>query len=235
MQAFVGRPPDRSHPAAAEVRAQPVAASHQLRLVHDGRSTRAGTGDTGMTGPAPAIPLVRQQQPVVQTPFSQQSSIEATSLPDGPWRGRSSRSSTDIDDSSRLARRIDICQYRRVSIPRRAMQATGALCCTPLTDAPLSQDDARTLAAQLKALADPGRLRLLSMLMASETGSACTCDLTGPLGLSQPTVTHHLRRLLDAGLVTAERRGSWTHYSVVPDALGRLAAALSAAPAAVDA
>ena len=128
---------------------------------------------------------------------------------------------------------IDVCQYRGVSIPLTPTQATP-VCCTPLADAPLSVDDARALATQLKAVADPARLRLLSLLMASESGAACTCDLTEPLGLSQPTVTHHLRRLLDAGLVTAEKRSSWTYYSVVPGALSRLAEAVSPTRAVVE-
>jgi len=79
----------------------------------------------------------------------------------------------------------------------------------------------------MKALADPSRLRLLSILLANEDQQACTCDLTGPLGLGQPTVTHHLRKLQEAGLVTAERRGVWTYYRLVPGALAALAAVLS--------
>jgi ArsR family transcriptional regulator len=104
---------------------------------------------------------------------------------------------------------------------------TAAACCSPLGDAPLSAGDASQLAARMKALADPARLRVLSILLASENQEACTCDLTEPLGLGQPTVTHHLRKLLDAGLVTAERRGVWTYYRVVPEALAALADALT--------
>jgi len=103
----------------------------------------------------------------------------------------------------------------------------AAACCTPLAEAPLAPDQAQVLAARLKALADPARLRLVSILLASPDLEACTCDLTEPLGLTQPTVTHHLRRLLDAGLVTAERRGVWTYYQVVPQALAGVAAALT--------
>ena len=95
-------------------------------------------------------------------------------------------------------------------------------CCTPLAEAPLSTEQARDLAARFKALADPARLRLVSILLASPDGESCTCDLTGPLGLSQPTVTHHLRTLTQAGIVTADRRGVWTHYRVSPDALAVL-------------
>jgi ArsR family transcriptional regulator len=92
-------------------------------------------------------------------------------------------------------------------------------CCAPLTEAPLTQGEAVDLSRRLKALADPGRLRLLSILLTVPGGEACTCDLTEPLGLSQPTVTHHLKKLAEAGLVTGERRGVWTYYRVNRDAL----------------
>jgi ArsR family transcriptional regulator len=108
---------------------------------------------------------------------------------------------------------------------------TAAACCAPLTEAPLSAEQAVELARRLKAVADPTRLRLLSLLLASESQEACTCDLTGPLGLSQPTVTHHLQKLADAGLVTGERRGRWTYYRVAPEALTGIAAVLAPAPA----
>lgn len=99
-------------------------------------------------------------------------------------------------------------------------------CCAPLARAPLSADQARELAPRLKALADPARLRLLSLLLASPDREACTCDLTEPLELSQPTVTHHLRTLVRAGIVTADRRGVWTYYRVAPEALTALASVL---------
>ena len=103
-------------------------------------------------------------------------------------------------------------------------QPTAAVCCAPLASAPLSVDDAKTLAGQLKAVADPARLRLLSLMMANEDLEACTCDLTAALGLSQPTVSHHLKKLSDEGLVFAHRKeGPWTYYRVVPDALAGLA------------
>jgi ArsR family transcriptional regulator len=97
------------------------------------------------------------------------------------------------------------------------------VCCTPLTSAPLSAGEAEELAVRLKAIADPVRLRVLSIILASEGMQACTCDLTGPLGLSQPTVSHHLRKLAAAGLVVGERRGTWTYYRAVPDALAAIA------------
>ena len=96
-------------------------------------------------------------------------------------------------------------------------------CCEPLTEAPLTAEQAVTLSRRLKALADPARLRLVSMLAASPGGEACVCDLTEPLGLSQPTVSHHLKVLHDAGLLTREKRSTWAYYAVVPQALEALA------------
>ena len=116
---------------------------------------------------------------------------------------------------------------RRPAVP--AVEPTAS--CAPLAEAPLDQEQAENLAVRLKALADPGRLRLLSLLLAAPEGEACTCDLTEPLGLSQPTVSHHLKRLTDAGLVTGERRGSWTYYRVETDALAAAAEVLAPAPA----
>jgi len=107
--------------------------------------------------------------------------------------------------------------------------AGQAPCCAPLTGTPISAGQAQDLAVRLKAIADPARLRLLSLLLASEGQEACTCDLTEPLGLSQPTVTHHLRKLLDAGMVSASRRGVWTYYKVDPGALAALASVISPA------
>lgn len=92
-------------------------------------------------------------------------------------------------------------------------------CCPPLAGSPLSADEAQDLAARLKALADPARLRLLSILMASDGQEACTCNVTEDLGLSQPTVSHHFKVLAAAGFVVGERRGTWTFYRVVPEAL----------------
>jgi ArsR family transcriptional regulator, arsenate/arsenite/antimonite-responsive transcriptional repressor len=99
--------------------------------------------------------------------------------------------------------------------------------CAPLRSAPLSVEDATQLSMRLKALADPARLRLVSLLLVSENGELCTCDVTEPLGLSQPTISHHFRKLTEAGLVTGERRGTWTYYRIVPEALAALAAVIS--------
>jgi ArsR family transcriptional regulator len=104
---------------------------------------------------------------------------------------------------------------------------TAQVCCAPLTASPLSAGDAVQLSMRLKALADPARLRLVSLLLSSENGELCTCDVTEPLGLSQPTISHHFKKLTEAGLVTGERRGTWTHYRIVPEALAALAAVIS--------
>jgi ArsR family transcriptional regulator len=97
-------------------------------------------------------------------------------------------------------------------------------CCTPLARAPLSADEAETLAAVLKAIAVPARLRLLSMIYARDGGEACVCELTEPLGLTQPTVSHHLKVLVDAGLISRDKRGVWAYYRPIPGALSALAA-----------
>lgn len=95
--------------------------------------------------------------------------------------------------------------------------------CEPLSGAPLTADSASLLAARLKAVADPARLRILSLIQAQPEGEACVCHLTGPLGLSQPTVSHHLKVLHEAGLVVREQRGTWAHYRADADALRELA------------
>ena len=102
----------------------------------------------------------------------------------------------------------------------------SVFCCEPLAAGRLDAEQADALARRLKLLADPTRLRLLSMLLASAGGEACTCDLVEPLGLSQPTVTHHLQRLADAGIVRGERRGRWTYYSIDKEAVESITDAL---------
>ena len=93
-------------------------------------------------------------------------------------------------------------------------------CCDPLCCAPMTADDADDVASMLKALADPTRLRLFSLIAAA--GEQCACDLTEPLGVSQPTVSHHLKVLHDAGLVRREQRGKWAFYAADRDRLGAL-------------
>jgi ArsR family transcriptional regulator len=106
--------------------------------------------------------------------------------------------------------------------------AKGDVCCSPLARAPLGEAEAIELSSLMKALADPTRLRLLSQILAHEGGEACVCDLTEPFSLSQPTVSHHLKVLRDAGLVTSERRGTWVYYTAVPARLAVLAGAIPA-------
>jgi ArsR family transcriptional regulator, arsenate/arsenite/antimonite-responsive transcriptional repressor len=101
-----------------------------------------------------------------------------------------------------------------------------AVCCVPLTSN-LDPEAAERLAHVFKALSDPARVRLLSMIAGAEGAEACICDLTGPLGLSQPTVSHHMKLLVDAGLVTREQRGKWAYYRVDATALERLGRALA--------
>jgi len=104
-----------------------------------------------------------------------------------------------------------------------------ALCCAPVTGGVLSDSAATRLAQLFKALSDPSRVKLISLIATSKDGEACACDLTEPVGLSQPTVSHHMRILVDAGLVTREQRGKWAYYRVVDHALVQLARALTPA------
>jgi ArsR family transcriptional regulator len=108
-----------------------------------------------------------------------------------------------------------------------------SLCCGPLHRDPIDIAEAAELAVTLKALADPTRLRLMSMIQAHDGGEACVCDLTAPLGLTQPTISHHLKVLLDAGLVEREKRGTWAYYRSVPTKLRALADVLAGEPASV--
>lgn len=104
----------------------------------------------------------------------------------------------------------------------------GVDCChTSVTGAVLDVRRAETLARVFKALSDPTRVRLVSLIAAHEAGEACVCDLIEPVGLSQPTVSHHLKQLVEAGLLSREQRGRWAYYRVVGQALDDLAAAVT--------
>lgn len=149
-------------------------------------------------------------------------------------------------DALMMPERIETCQYvwqaggmaehgaatatlpgDHVLVAVTNRRATGvAACCSPLTDGVLDADAAGELARGFKALGDPTRLRLLSLIAAADGGQACICDLTAPVGLSQPTVSHHMKLLVDAGLVTREQRGKWAYYAVVPSAFDPLGDAL---------
>lgn len=97
-------------------------------------------------------------------------------------------------------------------------------CCSPLSRQPLSQDQAHQIAPLLKALADPVRLRLMSMVASHEGGEACVCDLTGGFELTQPTISHHLKVLHDVGLLERSKRGVWVYYRARSEALAGLGA-----------
>src|SRR5215470_5746253 len=112
---------------------------------------------------------------------------------------------------------------------RPELPLAGA-CCAPFLREPITDGQAADLARLLKALADPTRLRLVSMVAAHEGGEACVCELTEPLGLTQPTISHHLKILVDAGILSRDKRGVWAWYALVPATLHALAAALSATP-----
>ena len=103
--------------------------------------------------------------------------------------------------------------------------AATTACCAPLGAASLSDDQAEGTARLFKALADPHRVKIINLL-ATSPDPVCVCEFTGPLGISQPTVSHHLKKLVDAGLLEREQRGTWAYYSLNRDALGRLADAV---------
>ena len=124
------------------------------------------------------------------------------------------------------AAEIDRCQYLDDTV---SVQTSPALlpvvdvtsCCAPLDSEPLARADAEALARVLKALADPARLQLVSHI-ASSRGEVCACDLNEVVGLAQPTVSHHLKVLVDTGILSREKRGVWAFYRAVPGALGAL-------------
>ena len=101
-------------------------------------------------------------------------------------------------------------------------------CCVPVARGGMGLEEAQDLAKIFKALGDPARVRLISLIASSENQEACVCDLIEPLGLSQPTVSHHMKQLVDAGLVTREQRGRWAFYRLVDGALSALSGALKA-------
>ena len=109
------------------------------------------------------------------------------------------------------------------------------VCCAPLTRAPIGEGEAAEVAHVLKALADPVRLRLLSLIGAHEGGEACVCDLTAGFDLTGPTISHHLKVLREAGLISSQRRGTWIYYRVVPAALASLAGLFTPELAAIGA
>ncbi|MDQ1203020.1 ArsR family transcriptional regulator [Rhodococcus sp. SORGH_AS303] len=119
---------------------------------------------------------------------------------------------------------IDNRQYRRMS--NQSEPDTGVRC-SPLVREPLTEQQSHILASMFKALGDPVRLRLLSLIASHDGGEACVCDISGSFDLSQPTISHHLKVLRQAGLLGSDRRGTWVYYRVVPDALQQLSAVMA--------
>ena len=107
--------------------------------------------------------------------------------------------------------------------------AGTSTCCAPLVRQPLDETEAVDLARTFKALSDPVRLRLLSLIASYAGGEACVCDLTGAFDVAQSTISHHLRVLRESGLVDCERRGTWVYYRPLPEALAQLSAVLEPA------
>ena len=132
----------------------------------------------------------------------------------------------DIDSCQCIAHTVVVIASAAAIGDRPALPLVDA-CCAPLLREPLTPGQAADLARTLKALADPTRLRLVSMVAAHEGGEACVCDLTEPLGLTQPTVSHHLKILVDAGIFTRDKRGVWAYYALVPATLEALSSVLS--------
>jgi len=116
-----------------------------------------------------------------------------------------------------------------VDTAQKAPEPVADACCPSVTQEILSTEDAQRFAQLLKAVAEPTRLRLVSIIAAQENREACVCDLTEPVGLGQPTVSHHLKILVDAGILRREKRGVWAYYAIIPGALERAAAVLSPA------
>lgn len=125
-----------------------------------------------------------------------------------------------------LAPDIDKCKYLHVSMSLELTPVEAAACCSPLAREPLSEAAAEGIAPLLKALADPVRLRLMSMVASHEGGEACVCDLNDAFELSQPTISHHLKILHEAGLLDREKRGVWVYYRARAEVLQNLAGLL---------
>jgi len=112
-------------------------------------------------------------------------------------------------------------------IPAAELGPVIEACAVPLTGEPLGAEAAAGLARVFRALGDPVRLRLVSLIGAHQGGQVCVCELTAAFSLTQPTISHHLKVLREAGIIDSERRGTWVYYWLVPDALERMSALLS--------
>ncbi len=126
-------------------------------------------------------------------------------------------------------------KQRLVVLDQDLDQDAEVSCCAGLSAAPLGEDQAAELAKVFKALGDPVRLRLLSMIASRQGGEVCVCEMTPAFEVSQPTISHHLKLLRQAGLIDCERRGTWVYYWLLPEALAKLAAVLQSATVPVQA
>ncbi|MEU0744177.1 metalloregulator ArsR/SmtB family transcription factor [Streptomyces sp. NPDC006134] len=111
-------------------------------------------------------------------------------------------------------------------LPESADSREVTPCCPPLTERPMTAEEAETAARMFKALGDPVRLRLFSAVASHQDGEACVCDISD-VGVSQPTVSHHLKKLKEAGLLTSERRGTWVYYRIQPPVLAAMSKLLT--------
>jgi ArsR family transcriptional regulator len=139
--------------------------------------------------------------------------------------------SVDVYPGADFAMDIDICQYRPVPKSLTVLDPAGlAACCPPLAAEPLSRAQAEQVAPLLKALAEPVRLRLMSLIASHPGGEACVCDPNEAFDLSQPTISHHLRVLHEAGLLDRDKRGVWVYYRARTGALASLGALIGSQP-----
>ena len=123
-------------------------------------------------------------------------------------------------------RQLSMCGHNGTVMTEQTLSAP-VTCSSTLTGVPLSAEDAQVFARIFKAIADPTRLRIVSLVASHEGNEACVCDLIDPVGLGQPTVSHHLKVLVDAGVLHREKRGIWSYYSLKAETLERIAAFLS--------
>jgi ArsR family transcriptional regulator len=133
---------------------------------------------------------------------------------------------TTISEPRTMAATTDLAPIDRVDVAPGGVVDEGQ-CCVPSGAPAMSAERAEALSKQFKAIADPNRLRLVSLISSSAENEACVCDLTEPLDLGQPTVSHHLKILVDAGILHREKRGVWAYFSIVPGALDALAGVLT--------
>jgi ArsR family transcriptional regulator len=126
-----------------------------------------------------------------------------------------------------------MCQIKRVTNQKLlpVVEPVAAECCPPLAWKPLSPAGAEELAALFKAVADPVRLRLLSMIACHPGGESCVCDLTPAFDMTAPSISYHLKILREAGLISSERRGTWVYYRVMPEVMARMSVVLALPPA----